>query len=82
MSQRSDAEFESIIRDTGAAGPSADLRRAERDLESVTANDTASDVESKLLGLDEWTGDPSELAADARRAFTEPEAGNHRKNRK
>jgi hypothetical protein len=80
MSQRSDAEFDSIIRDTGAVA--SEHARAERDLESVTANDTASDIESKLLGLDEWTGDPSELAADARRAFTEPEAGNHRKNRK
>jgi hypothetical protein len=40
----------------------------ENGVESVTTEDTSSDVESKSLGLDDLTGTPSDNAADAKDA--------------
>ena len=41
---------------------------ARKDVDSVESDDTASDVESKVLGLDDLTGVPSDTAADAQDA--------------
>ena len=41
---------------------------ARKDVDSVDSNDTASDVESKVLGLDDLTGVPSDNAEDAQDA--------------
>lgn len=45
---------------------SHDHAEAKKDADSVDSNDSSSDVESKLLGLDDVTGVPSDNAEDAR----------------
>jgi hypothetical protein len=47
-----------------------DEQDAREDVDSVEANDSPTEVESKILGLDDLTGSPTEAAKDAKDAPT------------
>jgi hypothetical protein len=49
----------------------ADRQDAREDVDSVSPNDSSTEVESKILGLDDLTGSPTEAAKDAEESPTD-----------